>query len=449
MVDVRNKKISVIGAASSGMAVAKLLQRHGARVFVSELSPAEQKTKEAEVLKNANIDCEFGQHSDRVLDCDFAVVSPGVPGTIPILKKLAAQSISVYSELEMAAQMLQSPVIAITGSNGKTTTTTLIGEIFRHAKKPTLVAGNIGTPLSDVVESSSPNGWTVLEVSSFQAERMKEFKPKIGLLLNLSPDHMDRYPSVNEYYQAKRKMFVRQTHDDSLIYNDDDAEVVKLIEGLSSKKYPFSLKKELNEGAYVHNQKVICRIENRSEEIINASEIAIRGRHNLYNSLAAVLAARLSEVDGAVIRETLRDFKGVEHRLEFVRELNGVKFYNDSKATNVDSTFFALESFEKEKIILIAGGKHKGAPYTPLKNVVQQKVNALVLIGQAANLIEQELNGATKIIRAGSMKDAVKKSFELAQSGDVVLLSPACSSFDMFKNYEDRGSQYRDAVRTL
>ncbi len=449
MLDVLNKKISVVGAASSGIAVAKLLKRHGAKVFVSELSPAEKKKEEVDILKKEEIEGEFGRHSDQVLNCDFAVVSPGVPRTIPILRKLEEKKIAVYSELEMAAQMLSSPIMAITGSNGKTTTTTLIGEILTRAKIPAIVAGNIGTPLSDVVESSSPDGWTVLEVSSFQAEGLKEFKPRIGVLLNLSPDHMDRYASAQEYYQAKKKMFTNQTSEDFLVYNADDDEVVRLIGELGSKKISFSINRELNEGAYVKNEKIICTIGDRTDEIIHVQAIGIRGRHNLYNSLAAVLATRLADVDTAVIRETLVQFKGVEHRLEFVREFNGVKFYNDSKATNVDSVFFALESFEHEKIILIAGGKHKGAPYTPLKDIVSQKVKRLVLIGQSADLIEKDLGGATKITRAGSMNEAVKKSFAHAQSGDVVLLSPACSSFDMFRNYEDRGRQFKKAVNQL
>ncbi len=448
MDEVRNKKISVIGAASSGLAVAQLLNRKGAKVFVSEFTPVDKKDREYVLLQNEKIECEFGGHTDRVLDAEWVVVSPGVPGTIPILKKISGLRIPVYSEIEVASRFLKSPIIAVTGSNGKTTTTTLIGEICKRSGKPTLIAGNIGTPLSDVVDSDPGNGFAVLEISSFQAEGMKTFKPKVGLLLNLSPDHMDRYESVESYYGAKRKMLENQNTHDWLIYNSDDPEVKKLIRGLNAKPVPFGLHSETTPGAFVRNGKIVCRLD-KEEEVIATDQIGIIGKHNVYNALAAVAATRLMEIPVDVIRETLREFKGVEHRLEFVREIRGVRFYNDSKATNVDSTFVALDSFKYEKVVLLAGGKHKGSPYLPLRDLVRTKVKSLVLIGQAAPLIEKDLGDLTTVVRAGSMREAVAKSMEYAKSGDVVLLSPACSSYDMFENYEDRGRQFKNEVLQL
>lgn len=443
------KKIVVIGAARSGIAAAKLVKRHGASVFVSDIAAAENKAVEVNILKSENIPYEFGTHSSRVTEADFIIISPGVPRTGAIFTEMAARHIPIYSELEIASWLLTSVLIAVTGTNGKTTTTALIGEILKTAGKPTLVAGNIGTALSDCVESGVAEGFAVVEVSSFQSEGFLNFCPHIGVLLNLSPDHMDRYDSAEAYYAAKRKTFENQRSEDFLVYNADDPAVNKLIEGLRSRKIPFSLTSEIEYGAYVSNHQIVCVLDQGKEVIIGTDDIGIRGKHNLANALAATLAARLAGIDAKAIRDALMQFKGVEHRLEFVREINGVKFYNDSKATNVDSTFFALDSFKQEKIILIAGGKHKGAPYTPLSDLIRQKVKTLVLIGEAATLIENDLGKLTKTIRAQSLQEAVQRAFKESANGDVVLLSPACASYDMFKNYEDRGLQFKQAVYGL
>ncbi|MBX7152297.1 UDP-N-acetylmuramoyl-L-alanine--D-glutamate ligase [bacterium] len=443
------KKIVVIGAARSGIAAAKLVKRHGASVFVSDIASSESKASEVNSLKSENIPYEFGVHSARVTDADMIIISPGVPRTGSIFTEIATRHIPIYSELEIASWMLSSSLIAVTGTNGKTTTTTLIGEIFKASGRPTLVAGNIGTALSDCVESGVAGGTAVVEVSSFQAEGFLNFCPHIGVLLNLSPDHMDRYESVETYYAAKRKTFENQRSEDFIVYNADDPAVNKLIEGLRSRKIPFSLTNEIEYGAYVHNDSIICILDQGKEMIIETGKIGLRGKHNLANTIAATLVAKLAGIETSIVRDTLIQFKGVEHRLEFVREINGVKFYNDSKATNVDSTFFALDSFKQEKIILIAGGKHKGAPYTPLSELVKKKVKALVLIGEAALLIENDLGQLTKAIRSASIQDAVQRAFNEAANGDVVLLSPACASYDMFKNYEDRGQQFKQAVNGL
>jgi UDP-N-acetylmuramoylalanine--D-glutamate ligase len=445
----KNRKIAVIGAAKSGIAVAQLMKRHEAVVFVSEKEKAEKRPDETELLSSLNIECEFGQHSERILESDFVIISPGVPGNIPILKQVRQSNIPVYSELEVASWLLRSPLIAITGSNGKTTTTTLIGKIFEAARIQTIVAGNVGTPLSDHVDHSQPEGVAVVEVSSFQAEGFLNFRPKIGVLLNLSPDHMDRYQSVDDYYSAKKRVFENQRSDDYLVYNDDDTEVKRQIESLRARKIPFSVEHALSFGAYVHNESLYSRLNDVEEKIIDADAMGLRGRHNVYNTLAAILAAKLMNIPIPDIQKAVHEFQGVEHRLEFVAEIDGVRYYNDSKATNVDSAYYALESFRTEKIFWIAGGKHKGSPYMPLQELVRSKVRFMVLIGQAAPIIEKDLEGCAPVIKAKTLEDAVQQSHQLAKPGDVVVLSPACSSYDMFKNYEERGKLFKDAVHKL
>lgn len=443
-----NKKIHVIGAAKSGLAVARFLKQSGADVFVSEKESADKRKSEAGLLAELKIECEFGAHSDRLLSADMIVISPGVPMNIPILKKIREQGIPVYSELEIASWVLNSPIVAITGSNGKTTTTTLIGEIFRESGRPTIVAGNVGTPLSELVHTSVHDGVAVLEVSSFQAEGFLNFHPKVALLLNLSPDHMDRYKTVDEYYKAKMRVYMNQRSDDLLIYNHDDENVKKYIDSVRARKLPFSQKQTLEVGAWLDQDKIICRTSGEPETIIAVKELGLRGSHNVYNVMAAVLAAKSMQVPTLTIYEVLRSFTGVVHRLEFVREIRGVKFFNDSKATNVDSAFYGLRSFT-EPVIWIAGGKHKGSPYTPLADTVKQHVKCMILIGQAAPVINDDLGGLVKTIRAESLQDAVAKAFGESDSGDVILLSPACSSYDMFTNYEERGQVFKDAVWQL
>lgn len=442
------KKIAVIGAAKSGVAVACFLKRHGAEVFVSEKESSDKRPTETEKLKQEHIPCEFGGHSERINESDFVVVSPGVPMNIPVLEKIKESGIPVYSELEVATWMLNAPVIAITGTNGKTTTTTLIGEIFKQSGRHTIVAGNVGTPLSEVVDSSTPDGIAVLEVSSFQAEGFLHFAPKIGILLNLAPDHMDRYKTEEEYYQAKMRTFMNQRSDDFLIHHADNELVRQYVESVRARKIPFSSHHRLEFGAWLENGQIHCCLEGKDEIILHRRELGLRGMHNVENVLAAVLAARLMQVPEAVIAQTLRQFTGVEHRLEFVCEVRRVKFYNDSKATNVDSALVGLESFD-EPVIWIAGGKHKGAPYTPLSEAVRRHVRCMVLIGEAAPLIEKDLGMLVKTIQAQSMQEAVEMAFRESQPGDVVLLSPACSSYDMFTNYEERGRVFKSCARSL
>lgn len=440
--------MTIIGAAASGLAAARLLHRLGAKVFVSESAPAEHRTEAIRRLDAEGIAHEFGGHTNRAVDADAIVVSPGVPH-IPILDEAARRGIPIHSELDVAGGLLTCSTIAVTGTNGKTTTTALIGAVCRQAGLKTIVAGNIGSPLSDHVESSAWSDVAVIEVSSFQAEGLHAFHPRIGVLLNLSPDHLDRYDSVEAYYAAKRKLFEKQTREDYLVVNADDPLVHDLTERLPARKLMFGFKAEKTSGTYVENDEVRCHFAGETTTVLPIGDIALPGRHNLYNAMAAVMATRAAGISLEAIRDALRTFKGVEHRLEFVRTVRGIRFINDSKATNVDAAGYALDAYRAGHIVWIAGGKHKGAPYTPLARFVSDSVRCMVLIGQAAPLIEQDLGHLAKVIHADSMDDAVRKAFESASSGDVVLLSPACSSFDMFENYEDRGRRFKTAVHAL
>lgn len=447
---ILDKRISVIGAAISGVAVARFLKRHGAFVFVSDVAELSDKKAQAANLTEVDIPFEFGGHTERALECDFMVISPGVPTQSEIVQKAVGLKIPVYSEIEVASWFLKSPAVAVTGSNGKTTTTALIGAIMQKVNPKTIVAGNIGQALSTFVDESQNDGVAVLEVSSYQAEGLLNFKPHVGVLLNLSPDHLDRYDSVVSYYMAKKRLFMNQRSDDFLIYNKDDDTCEQLIQDIRARKIPFSANSELRFGAFVSQEQLTVAIEpDLIEPVIPIKEIGIRGKHNLQNAMAATLAARLMAVPAEVIAAVLKDFKGVPHRLEFAGRMNDVDFFNDSKATNVDSVWYALESFTDRKIVLIAGGKDKGTGYESLKTQVEQKVRSLVLIGEAAQKIEDALGGLTQTVRAQSMADAVRVSFERAEPGDVILLSPACASFDMFRNFEDRGDQFKAAVAAL
>ncbi|HET7153653.1 MAG TPA: UDP-N-acetylmuramoyl-L-alanine--D-glutamate ligase [Candidatus Kapabacteria bacterium] len=448
MIAVRNKKFAVIGAARSGVAVARLLHEHNARVFVSDSKPLKTMKSAAAQLDELSIPYEFGKHTGKVQECDALVLSPGVPSTIPVVKLAAQNKKKIYSEIEIAYNYCKAPIVAITGSNGKTTTTSLIGDIFKRSGRKTFVAGNIGLAFSDIVNDTDEKSVVVLEVSSFQLEHIEEFRPKVSVLLNISPDHLDRYDSYEDYIQAKFRIAENQRGRDVFIYNYDDTVVRDFAETLSIKAMPFSREQEMKGGIYAKDGKVVVSVEKKEETLIQASEIGIRGAHNLSNAMAAVLAARAMDVDNKSICEGLKNFKGVEHRLEFVRELKGVKYVNDSKATNVDSVWYALQSFT-EPIILIAGGKDKGASYAPLRPLMEKNVKAMVLIGEAAKKMEKELGDVVKCVHGDSMEDAVKQARAQASAGDVVLLSPACASFDMFDNYEHRGRVFKEIVMNL
>lgn len=449
---VQGKAVTVVGGGRSGLAVARLLAQAGASVFLTERAEAPAGLPEA--LEAAGVRYEFGGHTPRALDAEFFVVSPGVPSTVNLVRQAQSIRIPVYSEIEVASWFCRADIVAITGSNGKTTTTSLIGHIFRRSGRPTIVAGNIGYPFSDYVRNAPPEGVVVLEVSSFQLDHIDTFRPRVAVLLNITPDHLDRYDNDFEVYaRSKFRILENLGAEDTLVYNRDDAVIREYVRKERQKRdfraLAFSIESECEAGAFVRDGALVLRINQHEEVLMQAERLALRGRHNLYNSLAAAVAARVMEVRNEVVRESLTSFEGVPHRLEFVREVRGVRYVNDSKATNVNSVWYALETFE-EPVVLIAGGRDKGNDYTSLKPLVRSKVRALVAIGESAGKVLEELGPHAGVaVSARSMEEALLRAQEHARPGDVVLLSPACASFDMFENYEDRGDTFKRLVASL
>ncbi|WP_456425878.1 UDP-N-acetylmuramoyl-L-alanine--D-glutamate ligase [Rhodocaloribacter sp.] len=449
---VQGKAVTVVGGGRSGLSVARLLAQAGAAVFLTERDEATSGLREA--LDAAGVRYEFGGHTPRALDADFFVVSPGVPSTVNLVRQAQSMRTPVYSEIETASWFCRAPIVAITGSNGKTTTTSLIAHVFRRSGRPTIVAGNIGYPFSDYVRDASPEAVVVLEVSSFQLDHVDTFRPRVAVLLNITPDHLDRYDNDFEAYaRSKFRILENLGAGDTLVYNEDDDVIREYVREERGKRpfrtLGFSIERVCEAGAFVRDGALVLRINQHEEVLMQAEQLALRGRHNLYNSLAAAVAARVMEVRNDVVRESLASFEGVPHRLEFVREIEGVRYVNDSKATNVNSVWYALETFE-EPIVLIAGGRDKGNDYTSLKPLVRRKVRALIAIGESAEKVLGELGpyaGASASAR--SMEEAIRRAQEYAKSGDVVLLSPACASFDMFENYEDRGDTFKRLVASL
>jgi UDP-N-acetylmuramoylalanine--D-glutamate ligase len=449
---IKGKKATVIGGARSGLAVARLLAGAGAQVFLTEKGEPTRGLEEA--LREAGIAFEFGGHTRRALEADFLAISPGVPSTVNIVQQAVRSGLQVFSEIEVASWFCRAPIVAITGSNGKTTTTSLIGHIFRRAGRKAVVAGNIGFPFSDYVRDLSPEAVVVLEVSSFQLDHIDTFRPRVSVLLNITPDHLDRYNyDFNQYAQSKYRIFENQRDDDVLVYNHDDALVREYVAWVTTQRalraIGFSYEDALDEGAFLRDDRIVFRINQQEEILMEAQKLALRGRHNLHNSLAAAIAARVMEVRSDVVRESLTSFEGVPHRLEFVREVDGVRYVNDSKATNVNAVWYALESFT-EPIVLIAGGRDKGNDYSSLKPLVRRKVRAVIALGESADKVINDLGAlADQQAHAASMEEAIRYAHVFAEPGDVVLLSPACSSFDMFDNYEHRGDTFKRLVMSL
>jgi UDP-N-acetylmuramoylalanine--D-glutamate ligase len=406
----------------------------------------------ASALGAIGVAYEFGVNSRRVLDTDTVVVSPGVPSDAPLVKEALARGIGVVSELEVASWFCPAPVVAITGTNGKTTTTVLTGRMFSDARRASVVAGNIGTAFSEVVGSLGGDGVAVLEVSSFQLDYIRSFRPKVAAILNITPDHLDRYGhSFENYIAAKERVFRNQGTGDVLIYNADDDVTRTAVQrdvASSVQLLPFSVRHPLGEGAFLSGGMLRLSTGGRSHDIVQADAISIRGEHNMANAMAATLAANVMGVPPASIRATLRNFKGVEHRLEFVRELDGITYVNDSKATNVDSVWYALRSFDRPLIVLM-GGRDKGNDYARLREPVQKNVRAIVAIGESAEKVRAAFAPVVRVESAATMGDAVSAARRLALSGDIVLLSPACASFDWFDNYEHRGRVFKETVMSL
>lgn len=446
---LEHSRVAVLGAARSGIGVAKLLRSKGAQVMVSDQRTSDQLREAQAELANTGVTLETSGHSDRVFDASLIVLSPGVPSDAPVVLEAVHRKVPIVSELEVASWFCKAPMVAVTGSNGKTTTTTLIGRILGDAKKKHVVAGNIGTAFSSVVLGMAEEEIAVLEVSSFQLDHSESFRPKISVLLNITEDHMDRYQhSMEQYAASKARIFKNQKADDTLIYCADDPWTTKIVSQARCRKLPFSYTRSLNEGSWIQNGVMVLQVNDQRHEVLPLDQMTIPGVHNAYNAMAAVLTGFLLGVSAASMRATLRNFKGVEHRLELVRDLNGVLYYNDSKATNVDSVRYALQAFTNP-IILLLGGRDKGNDYTAITPLVQDRVKAIIALGESAQKVETAFRDVVPVSRANSMEEAVASAFRLARTGDLVLLSPACASFDWFSNYEHRGRVFKELVNRL
>ncbi len=444
--ELRGKHVLVIGLARTGIATARFCAEHGATVTASDSHAESELGTEVLSLREEGVTLELGGSPESsLLKQDLVIPSPGVPADAPLLQSARAKGITIWSEIELADRFLDGRLIAITGSNGKTTTTSLVHHILRTAGFSTLVAGNIGTPLISRVALTSEDTITVAELSSFQLELIETFHPDIAVLLNLTPDHLDRHKTMEAYTAAKARIFEKQTKSDFAVLNAEDPAAVALAPK-RPQVYWFSRKQRVLQGAYLREEEIVFRTSKQEEVLLKREEISLPGAHNLENVLAAVTAARLEGAPVAAIAEAVRTFPGVEHRLEFVAEIGGVRYYNDSKATNVDATLKALEAFPG-KILVILGGKDKGSDYSVLQNALRERSVLALLIGAAAEKIEQQIAGSVAIERAGTVERAVEIASQAARCGDVVLLAPACASFDQFENFEHRGRVFKELVR--
>jgi len=446
--ELKGKKVLVVGLGKSGLAAALFLRRRGAQVTVSDLRSAQALSNEIPSLLEAGIVVEAGGHGLLTFRRqDLIVVSPGVPLNTPELVQVRNLGLPIIGELELAARFLKGEVLAITGSNGKTTTTTLCGEIFSAGGLKTLVAGNIGLPVIETVDQSKPGAWSVLEVSSFQLETTESFHPRIAMILNITPDHLDRHGTFENYVAMKEKIFANQTGEDFLILNGDDPVVQQAASRAKSQVLWFSRSKIVRRGAFLMNGMVMFRASEQASPlpVVPLAEIPLKGEHNIENVLAAVCAACVAQIPAEVIGRVVASFHAVEHRLEWIASIHGVDYYNDSKATNVDATAKAIASFPGN-IHLILGGKDKDSDYTQLNALLRARVKAVYTIGAAAEKIEGQIAGVVPITRAGTLEAAVSQAAGQAVAGDVILLAPACSSFDQFENYEHRGRVFKQLV---
>jgi UDP-N-acetylmuramoylalanine--D-glutamate ligase len=461
--NVSGMNVVVVGVARSGIAASKLLSAHGAAVVANDLKSEEQLSREVRELRTAGVRVVTRGHPNELFEsADLVVLSPGVPADLPSLDAAKRRGIEVISEPELAGRFLKGRMIGITGSNGKTTTTTLAGALMRAAGAEVIVGGNIGTPLSSLVEQSNTASWTVAELSSFQLELIDSLRVHVAVVTNITPDHLDRHGTFENYVRAKHRIFRNQLADDWAVLNGHDQAIAQMTRslGVVSRKVYFDSRPDLQTerpqpDVHVRGGVIYARVPalaNEVTRVMTLDEIPLRGMHNVENVMAALAATicamgtRVEDLPALV--NAVKQFEGVEHRIEFVIEIGGVTFYNDSKATNVDSTVKALEAFDGN-IILILGGKDKGSDYTELEPLIRKRVKQVILIGAASDKIESQLAGTRPMVRASSMEDAVVKSMSISRSGDTVLLAPACASFDMFENYEHRGRVFKEEVQKL
>ncbi len=438
----KKMKISVVGLGKSGIACANLAVKNGFKVFASDSGKEKPYSK---MKLNKNVKIEFGIHSDRILESDIIVKSPGIPVDLPIFKSAKKKKIPIISELDFALKFINpKAIIAVTGTNGKTTTTTLIYKIIKKQYPNTVVAGNIGFPITSVTDKVNSNTILVLELSSYQLEDTPNFKPAISVSLNITPDHLKHHKTMRNYIKAKSNIFINQSSNDFAIYNCLDKYLKKELLKTKAKKFAFN---DCKKNSISYNNGTIQKNNSHNIRKFNVN-IKIPGKHNIDNILAAVMAAYLCGIKIENIQKVVNSFKGVEHRIEFVKEINGVKYYNDSKGTNVDSTKVALESFDKN-IQLILGGQDKGSPYKPIYNLIKEKVKNIFLIGEASSIIKKQLENTVPMYECKTLQNALNKIRKTAKPKDIVLFSPACASFDQFKDFEHRGKVFKKLVLSI
>lgn len=444
-------RISIIGAARSGISAAKLAKRLQHSVLISDSKPIE--SFEQEVIKQFDtlgISYEFGSHTDKIYSCDIMVVSPGVPPTSKIIQEAQNRGIKIIGEMEFASQNMKNPIIAVTGTNGKTTTTSLIAHIFNSSGRKAVTAGNIGTPLSDFAGVISEDTVAVVEVSSFQLDRIDYFKPDVAIILNITPDHISYHGSMENYVETKWKISSNQIAENLLILNSDDDTLLQSCSNYlkGSPRIEYFSQNPVDTGVFISQGKILFSTQHNLEELMTVEKLSLPGIHNAYNSMAAALAARAFEITKEEIRHSLESFTAVEHRLEFVRNFCGVSFVNDSKATNINAAWYALMSFKKP-IIWIAGGRGDNNDYSLLDKNVDSNVSMIVAIGEEADAIFQHFCTTKTCIKVDSLQEAIHTAFENARKNDIILFSPACKSFDMFKSYEERGEKFKEIVNGL
>jgi len=449
---LKNKRVLIVGFARTGVSLAKYVAGRGAKVTITDLKSRKQLEKNLKALGSLKkITYELGRHPVKTfLNSDMVIMSPGVPLNLPPLEKALNKKIPVMSELEFTCRIVKQPIIAITGTNGKTTTTMMIGHMLKRAKKSAFVGGNIGNALVNVLLSKEKYKYVVAEVSSFQLELIQKFNAKIAAILNISPDHMDRHSDWETYQKIKSRIFETQKATDYLILNDDDGWLRGHAQKAKSRIHYFKIGKfeSRREGIYLKDNKFYLTTKQLGREQFKAENMKVRGNHNKQNMMVAVLIAKILKCNSTAIQQAIDTFEGVPHRLEFVKTRGYVDFYNDSKATNIDAVRRALESFSKP-LILIMGGRDKGAPFEDLRSIIQMKVKILILMGESKSTINRALGDYTETFIVGTLDEATFMAYQKSRAGDVVLFSPGCSSFDEFKNYEERGERFKDLLRDL
>jgi len=443
------RNVLVVGLGRSGLAVSEVLRRHDCVVTATDTSQKSDLNPEARALEEQGVRLALGGHDPSLLKGkELIILSPGIPRAIPLIQEALRRGIPVLSEIEIAWELSRAPIVAVTGTNGKSTVVTLLGQIMASAGFEVAVAGNIGIPLCAVAEGIPPEGVIVAEISSFQLDSVDKFHAKVAVLLNITPDHLDRYPDVESYAAAKARVFSNQTSSDFAVLNADDPAQTAMAATLGARTLSFSFReRKVKHGAFVRGKSFWFRGADGEFEVAGVDDVPLKGPHNIANVMACICAAAAAGVPPQEMKRPIEEFKGLEHRLEEVAEIDGVVFVNDSKATNVDSMKYALLSFERP-LVLIAGGKDKGGNFSKLSSLASEKVKALVLIGQAAEKIRSSWP-STKAHRANSMEEAVAMALGLARPGDVVLLAPGCASYDMFKDFEHRGRVFKEAVHAL